>query len=159
MSLFGKKTDPIAARSKELNREIAELEAKIRKLAVAPATVPRPRAVRPEAISNPPLPAEEPFFESIPAKPRPMVAARPDDAAHFNEMGVRKYDLVSLLARLRAQFGPRPANNPKLIQLIAAGNIHGLRPLRYEKRVARNRFLLVFGALSLVVWGIIATLL
>ena len=157
--MFGKKADPISARSKALNREIAELEAKIRKLSAQPEPAPKPRAVQPAGFPIPAPPAEEPVFETMPAKPRPMTAAQPEDAAHYNEMGVRKYDLVSLLVRIRNQLRGRPVNNPKLIQLIAAGNIHGLRPLRYEKRVARNRFLLVFFALSLVVWGIIAMLL
>jgi hypothetical protein len=155
MSLFGKKADPISARSKALNREIAELEAKIRKLNAEPPPAPKPRAVRPADF---PAAAEEPVFESVPAKPGPMPATRPEDTAHFNEMGVRKFDLVSLLAKIRAQFQGRPTNNPKLIQLIAAGNIHGLRPLRYEKRVARNRFILVLTVLVLVVWGIVAML-
>ena len=160
MSLFGKKADPISARSKALDRGIAELEAKIRKLSTRPEPpAPKPRAMQPAGFPVATrVPTEEPVFETIPAKPRPMTSAPPEDAAHYNEMGVRKYDLVSLLARLRAQFQSRPANNPKLVQLIASGNIHGLRPLRYEKRVARNRFLLVSLVLSLVVWGIIAML-
>ena len=31
--------------------------------------------------------------------------------------------------------------NPKLVNYLAAGSIQGLRPMRYEKRVARNRVL------------------
>ena len=156
MPLFGKKADPISARSKALNREIADLEAKIRKLNAAPAPAPKPRAVRPANLPFRGRTAGEPVFESVPPKPPSMIPARADEAAHFNEMGVRKYDLVSLLAKIRGQFQGRPTNNPKLIQLIAAGNIHGLRPLRYEKRVARNRFIFVATVLVLVVWGIVA---
>lgn len=160
MALFSKKADPISARSRELNREIAELEAQIKKLSTQPVPEPAPRATRPVPPSAPGSAAvpEAPVFESMPEKPRPMASAHPEDAAHYNEMGVRKYDLVSLLARLRAQFQPPASTNPKLVQLIASGNIHGLRPLRYEKRVARNRFLFVATVLALVVFGIIAML-
>jgi hypothetical protein len=33
-----------------------------------------------------------------------------------------------------------------------------LRPLRYEKRVARNRFIFLVAVLLLVLWGIIAVI-
>ena len=60
-----------------------------------------------------------------------------------------------------------PAVNPKLVSYLAAGSIKGLRPLRYEKRIARNRFifLTVFffadpsGTLVGIVLGVGAVLL
>jgi Tfp pilus assembly major pilin PilA len=156
MALFGKKSDVISARSKALNREIADLEAKIKKLSAQPAPAPKPRETQPAKLQQSKSASIEPVFETLPSKPRSTTSARTEDAAHFNEMGVRKYDLVSLLARIRGQFQKPPTHNPKLIQLIAAGNIHGLRPLRYEKRVARNRFIFVAAVLALVVWGIVA---
>ena len=58
---------------------------------------------------------------------------------HFNELGVRKYDLPALWQRLRDQFRRPTTSNPRLVNYLAAGGVHGLRPLRYEKRVARNR--------------------
>jgi len=45
-------------------------------------------------------------------------------------------------------------NNPQLVKMLAAGNIHGLRPLRYEKRVARNRFIALFLTLLGILLGI-----
>jgi hypothetical protein len=53
--------------------------------------------------------------------------------------------------------GP-PTTNPKLVNYLAAGSIQGLRPMRYEKRVARNRFLIVVGLVLLVLLGILAML-
>ena len=41
---------------------------------------------------------------------------------------------------------------------LAAGSIQGLRPLRYEKRVARNRFIFLVVVLVLVLWGILAVI-
>ncbi|HUA67136.1 MAG TPA: hypothetical protein VMA13_01195, partial [Candidatus Saccharimonadales bacterium] len=61
-----------------------------------------------------------------------------------------KYDLWSLLDRFRKQFHGPPAANPKLVNYLAAGSIQGLRPLRYEKRVARNRFILLLAILGLL---------
>jgi hypothetical protein len=41
------------------------------------------------------------------------------------------------------------------VNYLAAGGVHGLRPMRYEKRVARNRFILLVVALFLILLGII----
>ena len=49
-----------------------------------------------------------------------------------------------------------PASNPKLVNYLAAGSIQGLRPLRYEKRVARNCFVFLVVVLLLMLWGILA---
>ena len=53
-------------------------------------------------------------------------------------------------------FKTPPASNPKLVNYLAAGSIQGLRPLRYEKRVARNRFIFLVVVLVLALWGILA---
>jgi len=37
--------------------------------------------------------------------------------------------------------------NPRFVSYLAAGGFHGLRPMRYEKRVARRRF---FGLVTLL---------
>ncbi|HTD65857.1 MAG TPA: hypothetical protein VK846_04915, partial [Candidatus Limnocylindria bacterium] len=77
---------------------------------------------------------------------------------HYNELGVRKYDLAATWGRLKNLFKTPPASNPKLVNYLAAGSIQGLRPLRYEKRVARNRFIFLIVVLLLVLWGIIAVI-
>ena len=77
--------------------------------------------------------------------------ASPDQ---FNELGVRKYDLPALFDRLRHHFSRPAASNPRLVTYLAAGGVHGLRPLRYEKRVARNRFILLVVILLVVLFGI-----
>ncbi len=73
---------------------------------------------------------------------------------HFNEMGARKFDLVALVERIKRHFRGPPAANPKLINYLAAGNMQGLRPLRYEKRVARNRFIALTLVLVVVLFGL-----
>ena len=72
---------------------------------------------------------------------------------HFNELGVRKFDLLAVWQRLKKQVAGRPLANPKLINYLAAGSIQGLRPLRYEKRVARNRFFFLAGSVGLLFLG------
>ena len=69
---------------------------------------------------------------------------------------MRKFDLVAAWRKFKEVFQPPPASNPKLVNYLAAGSIQGLRPLRYEKRVARNRFILLVVVLVLVLWGILA---
>jgi hypothetical protein len=54
-------------------------------------------------------------------------------------------------------YGPS-ANNPKLVNYLAAGSIQGLRPLRYEKRVARNRVIALTIIFLCVILGILAIL-
>jgi hypothetical protein len=86
-------------------------------------------------------------------KPRTEADETP---AHYNELGVRKYDLPALIRRLRNHFRGPSTTNPKLVSYLAAGGIQGLRPLRYEKRVARNRFIALVIILFLVLLGIIS---
>lgn len=180
MGLFKKKTDPISDRAQALNAEIAALEAKIKKLnakaaqpkpapqvrpALPPAPLPPaaapPPAQSPVAASTPPVRRKtgEPIFESVDQgalKSPPQTAPA---RAQFNELGVRKYDLAGFFRRFRGQFQSRSAANPKLVNYLAAGSIQGLRPLRYEKRVARNRFIVLTIVFLAVLWGIIAVFL
>jgi len=74
---------------------------------------------------------------------------------HLNELGIRKYDLPGLIARVKDFFRAPTTSNPKLVSYLAAGGIQGLRPLRYEKRVARNRFIVFVGILFLLMLGIL----
>jgi hypothetical protein len=72
---------------------------------------------------------------------------------HYNELGVRKYDLAAVLRRTTNHFRGPATSNPRLVNYLAAGSIQGLRPLRYEKRVARNRVIVLVVFLLLVLWG------
>src|SRR5438132_7306075 len=148
MAIFKKKADPLSERARALTAEITALEAQIKQLDTQlQQSQARPRlrsTARPHSLAAPaaPAPALEPVFEQVnhdrvksPTEP----AATP---AHFHELGVRKFDLVGAWRRLKHHFQGPPANNPKLVNYLAAGSIQGLRPMRYEKRVARNRLIL-----------------
>ena len=176
MAFFRKKADPISDRAQALNTEIAALESQIKQLDAqlqrSPQSPPSSEFPRLRSTALPhgasvhripeltapgtvPAAAEDPIFEEVDQNrliARGEAAITPE---HFNELGVRKYDLPALLQRFRAHFHGPSTTNPKLVNYLAAGGIQGLRPLRYEKRVARNRFVLLVGGLFLALLGII----
>ncbi len=164
MALFKKKADPINDRARALNDEIAALESKIKRLdtqlqqapaapRLRPATLPHGANAQRAALAAPVT--HEPIFEKVDQKRLDPAADNASPAEHFNELGVRKYDLPALLRRLKNHFHGPTTNNPKLVNYLAAGGVQGLRPMRYEKRVARNRFIVFAGILFLVLLGII----
>ena len=169
MAWLRKKPDPISDRARSLNAEIARLDAQIKELdAQLQQGQPQPRLrstasphsrtvshtpSEPLAPSVPPR-MEEPIFEEVGQdllKARPEAATTPE---HYNDLGVRKYDLPALMRRIRDHFRGPSTTNPKLVSYLAAGGIQGLRPLRYEKRVARNRFIAFVICLFLILLGI-----
>lgn len=179
MGLFNKKTDPISERARALNDEIAALEAQIKRLArqeQPPAPIGNAPRLRSTAMPHgpttqlhahapqpqqPPQPqpqpkSREPIFEEVDLKRlQKNETATPE---HFNDLGVRKYDFVALVQRVKNHFrGPSTAN-PKLVNYLAAGSIQGLRPMRYEKRVARNRVLFITMIILALLVGIFSIL-
>ncbi len=176
MGFFKRKADPISDRARELNREISDLEEKIRKLnegasTAKPAPAPLPPAdaspslCRMRSTSRPMGPAPHSAAGSAAADPMrgqaprwepPATRTSPKEPGVYNEFGVRKFDLPGLWRQVKEQFTGKPSANPKLISLLAAGQIQGLRPLKIEKRVARNRFIAVAIIFILALWGIIA---
>jgi hypothetical protein len=171
MAWFRKKPDPISDRARALNEEIARLELQIKQLdsrvqreqstgrraTAAPQTTaaspPTAGAVAREGAAQ--AVAHEPIFEDL---DRNRLKARGETAntpRHYNELGVRKYDLPAFWRRLRNHFHGPSTSNPKLVSYLAAGGIQGLRPLRYEKRVARNRVIALAVILFFTFLGII----
>lgn len=115
--------------------------------------------LRSTALPHQPLDAvpgavPEPIFEEM-DQARIHSAPEANSNAHYNELGVRKYDLASAWQRVKNQFRGPVASNPKLVHYLSAGSIQGLRPLRYEKRVARNRFIALACFLVLALWGVL----
>ncbi|HTG43918.1 MAG TPA: hypothetical protein VK633_05240 [Verrucomicrobiae bacterium] len=162
MPLFRKNSDPITARSKELNEQISALEAQIKQLSgkidhskshprVRSTAVPR----GPTLLVEPSPPPRDPVFEQITyqkSKEQPEIELTPD---RYNDLGVRKYDLLGAVRRLQNHLRGNATANPKLVSYLAAGSIKGLRPLRYEKRIARNRFIFLSIFFVLILWGIV----
>jgi len=162
MGIFKKKADPISARSRQLTDRIAELESRIQQLS-RQAEPEDPRRIRSTAYppgapahgrSGNGAPQAEPVFERVDQKQLKEVANPPASDRHYNELGARKFDLMEWAERIKRHFRGPPAANPKLVNYLAAGNIQGLRPLRYEKRVARNRFVALTLVLVVVLFGL-----
>jgi hypothetical protein len=164
MGRFRKNSDPISDRARSLNEEIARLESQIKKLdgrlhrngstpKLRSTTLPHGKVSRgtPEATAA----AHEPIFESVDQHLLKAAEAANESAAHYNDIGIRKYDLAAFFARIRNQFRTPSTTNPKLVSYLAAGGLQGLRPLRYEKRVARNRLIALVLLLFIMMLGIV----
>ena len=104
---------------------------------------------------SPPAPSREPIFEDLELRNLKSPAEAPSTPEHFNELGVRKYDLTAMAARVRQFFRSPPPMNPRLVSYLAAGGIQGLQPLRREKRIARNRLVALAAFLCLVLIGVV----
>lgn len=172
MDWLKKKTDPVSERAQALSSEIEALEAQIKRLddqlhrasanprlrsTAVPhgATINHPHAHTDSAEYAPVAPHSEPVFEEISQERITARNEMPNSPEFFNEYGVRKYDFPALIQRIRTFFTGPSTSNPKLVNYLAAGGVHGLRPLRKEKRVARNRFVFFSALLFLAMVGII----
>ncbi len=165
MGLSKKRPDLISDKARSLNDEIAALEAEIKRLdtqlqqpiapkyrsTATPSGTTIPRNV--EKPATPPPRKAEPVFEEMKRSP---LATRTENEIQeiYNDLGVRKYDLPALWNRWRNHFRGPTTSNPRLVNYLAAGGVHGLRPLRYEKRVARNRFILLVIGLTIGLLGL-----
>jgi hypothetical protein len=169
MAWLRKKSDPISDRARALTGEIAALQAQIKTLDTRlhqQHARPRLRSTALPQSTTPPrldtqtpaalLPPREPIFEEVDIDRLQTQTDSPATPAHFNQLGVRKYDLPALFSRIRNHFRGPAASNPKLVSYLAAGGIQGLRPLRYEKRVARNRFIVFVIFLFVMLLGLVA---
>ncbi len=170
MGLFRKKNDPIKDREKNLASEIHQLEAQIRSLQgvlKAAASEPRVRqtampgranAARPAQPAEPagaptPLPSE-PVFEPVDQQRLQNPGANPFQEKH-DPRALQREGSTTFWERLIRFFRGPTSSNPKLVSYLAAGNIHGLQPLRYERRVARNRLLLWIGIIIVLFVGML----
>ena len=170
MGFFKKneKADPISNRAALLNQQIADLEAQIQRLNRKESNEPARRGPQsgtsgavpaPQAPPHPAAPPSgDPIFEEVKQQ---RIKAPPDAIStpqHFNDLGIRKYDLLALIKRWFGLFRAPPPKNSVLVNYLAAGSIQGLRPMRYEKRVARNRFIVLAIVFLAALWGILVML-
>src|SRR5271170_659789 len=131
MASLKKKVDPISDRARTLNDQIAALETEIKKLDTQIQRAPAPK-LRSTAIphgatiphspekSAPSSATHEPVFEEINSKSI-QARAEAESPDHYNDLGVRKYDLPALWNRIRNHLhGPTTAN-PGLVKYLSAG--------------------------------------
>jgi hypothetical protein len=166
MGLFRKKNDPIKDREKNLASEIDQLEEQIRTLQgvlKSAASEPRVRqtalpgrgpAPRPAGVPETAQAPAEPVFESVDQQRLQSDLANPFNEKH-DPRALQREGATSFWQRLTRYFRGPTSSNPKLVSYLAAGNIHGLQPLRYERRVARNRLLLWIGIILVLIVGLL----
>jgi len=168
MAWVKKKPDLLSDRASALTAEIASLETQIKRLDAQLQRGEHPRLrstavphgvtithTTPAPVPRPAPRPPEPIFEEVDQdrlKAHHENANTPD---HYNELGVRKYDFPALLQRVGDFFRGPTTMNPKLVSYLAAGGVQGLRPLRKEKRVARNRVIALAIFLFLMGLGVI----
>ena len=158
MAWFKRKIDPMTSRSRELHSEIAALESQIAQLSNA-STLGDPlqiHTVLKETRYLPPDPilrADEALTHSL----QPVTDS--NCPGLYNDQGVRKFDLAGWWLRARRQPAPSPTGNDKLVAYLAAGRNYGYTALRSERRVARNRFILLAFVLLAMLWTVLSLLI
>ncbi len=165
MGWFRKKSDPLSDRARALEVEIAALQEQIKQAesGVPEASAPRLRSTALPGgakLENASAAPAEPVFENVDQhRLKAAAAPAPQAALPHPELGTRQPGLAAGVQRLKRRFGMTPSSNPKLVRLLGSGQIQGLRPLRYEKRVARNRFIFLFLLLLAVLFGLFSAIL
>jgi hypothetical protein len=163
MTLFRRKPDPLSQRAQSLSVRIAKLESQISKLNAelqaarsGEASMDGPQAsLGSKAASGArAAAAQEPIFESMPPKPQIQALSASREAEALG-LGLKRMGARQWWERVRRHLTGAPPANDKLLQFLAAGGLQGLRPLRYERRVARNRIIFLCVVLALILWGLL----
>lgn len=152
------KTPAITSRAQDLQLEITDLTSKISQLQTqlgrtAPVSPPTTQLLEP-----PPQAAPIAIPEMDCTPPRRTVEEF-NTAAHYNAQGMRKFDLFGLWLRLREYLGPIGPPNPKFTTYLAVNAVAGLPALRREKKVARNRVIVLALILIIVLWAVLSTVI
>ena len=140
MGLFQRNKDPLKRRARSVQNKLNELQSQIQKLDEVPAQ---------ESSKLHDLNQNNPLLTRRPSK---MEKDQPLDTS------IQRPE--KLWNRIIKNFRKPPVStNPNMVNFLAAGSIQGLRPLRYERRVARNRFLAFTTVLVLILIGLFWTLI
>lgn len=165
MGLFGKKKDPLHDRESSLSSEISGLEAQIRQLKTVLGQAENgDQATRPPSPNRssgpkPPPGDQEPVFEPVDQGALQDTSVSNPFRQSGEQRSIHREGSVSFWEKLTRFFRGPTSSNPKLVSYLAAGNIHGLRPLRYEKRIHRNRTLLWVAILLVALIGLVKMLI
>lgn len=159
MGWFTKPKDPMSARQAELDREIQAIQRRISDLSARP--LPQARPTPPPSSSSRSAPSIQSTssswstFEASSVRPTPAPAPISVAGPRTGPaVPADRFNLVEVWQRWMQRLGGQPRRPSGLVNLMAAGSVHGLRPLRYERKIARRRFLLSLGLLLLLLYGI-----
>ncbi|MGC8743446.1 MAG: hypothetical protein ACP5T0_06175 [Verrucomicrobiia bacterium] len=148
MAIFRKKSnDPLSERLKQINSEIADIDARIKELK---GFKPKPPALLRQTKA---MDERLTIIDEKPKiKPKEEVHLTPE---HFNEFGVKKFDLLGKLNKQPQDLDEKKILTKKLI----ASSLQGPPALRRERRIKRNRLILYTIIIALFLYGFIALLL
>ena len=160
--------DPFSSRAKVLNNRARELKAEIRKLEKQFTQEPKYQRTtssrgkyEQRGTGDTRLRS---MFETIEHVSLGLKNNARDPEAHYNAQGVKKLDPMGWIKR-QSEKNPalentdaEQANTTKWVQYMATGGVQGIEPLRREKRIARNRFLLMFTLFLVILCGIFAVM-
>ena len=157
--------DPVKKRERALQKQLRGIKSQIEALDEEAKKTKQPPRVRSSVRPGKSLPPQNPFssgqewaFEPAASETAKARESLEVAAPHYNEHGVKKLDAVHFWRRLRGFFRRTPSSRSKFVDYLAAGSIQGIRPLRYERRIARNRFLALFVLLLVLLFGILVLL-
>lgn len=157
--------DPVKKRERALQKQLRGIRSQIDALDEESRKIQQPPRVRSTVRPGKSLPPQNPFsagqeraFEPEAGETTQARESLEVAAPHYNEHGVKKLDAVHLWRRLRRRLRRTPSSQSKFVDYLAAGSIQGIRPLRYERRIARNRFLALFVLLLALLFGILVLL-
>ncbi|MBM3877890.1 MAG: hypothetical protein FJ386_14450 [Verrucomicrobia bacterium] len=164
-------------RARDLQEELDAVQAEIERLQGGAPAGPRlrstalpdgqrvvrspevPAAPAPAPVTTLPAPARVESLPDVAPRALPLAPPARSSAAHYNEFGVRKFDLSGWWQSFKGRAAGPAQTAPGILPLLTAGTLHGLRPLRYEQRVARNRFIGLFLVLLLALLGLFTMVL
>lgn len=157
MAWFGKRQSVLDRRLREIDKELENLDAQVRQLRRSPGKGSPFKPASTVYPSNRPPPAE-----AVPPAATPAAPAAPDrSSVSFGTP--RQRELWSRPAQEEqenlANNGRRAwwqsffqtrrgSSNPKLVSYLSTGSFKTVRPLRYERRMARYRFAFSFALLA-----------
>ncbi len=155
MKFFKKKPDdPLKERLNDLQAEIAQIDARIRKLKEkgvnqneVPSNQDKPKPNIPEDLTG--------QFKPIYNKQKINQPNTPVTAEHINEFGVQKIDLLEKLNR-HINLTQDQDEKAKLAQRLIMSNLQGRPVLRRERRIQRNRFIIFTIIIAIFLFGILA---
>ncbi len=158
MGWFRKTSDPLDLRAREVERKLARLQTELAQFDGGFKSVTLGSSARsPGTIARSDSRIEDPVFEEIdPLDIRPHRAPAPQPE-NLEALGMDKRRANSWKF-WRHSFGADSVSNPRLVKMLSSGNLHGLQPLRHEKRVARNHFIIMFLALLFVLFLVFSSL-
>ena len=155
MAWFGKRQSALDRRLREIDKELDDLDAQVRRLQRAPGKASTFKPASTVYPSNRPRPTE--------AAPPAAPAAEPAPSRGSVSFGTpRQRELWSRHAQeeqenlanngrrtwwqsfFQTRQGP---SDPKLVSYLSTGSFKTVRPLRYERRMARYRFAFSFALL------------